>query len=188
MQRTSLRCARSPLTLRLCRPRSLCGPRRNCLHSDPLEHAGSPLRTTGDPRRGRCKRSTGALGARSHLVRFRSIPGSRSIAAFAGRPVASLPEPRSLRAGRPTSPPSFPVYRCICAPRPRAAPQRPGPGPLPLPTAFVAHRRLHCPPSPSHFHVGPGRPPGIPRSSLTHALLSSLQLPVPRSTTSGLAA
>ena len=57
MQRTSLR---SPLTLRLCSGHQLRGPRLMQFQPDSSGPAGSALRTTGEPRRGRCKKNTGA--------------------------------------------------------------------------------------------------------------------------------
>jgi len=57
VQRTSLR---SPLTPTVMRPNNVSRPRRMVVHSLKPDPAGSVLRTTGEPRRGRCKKGTGA--------------------------------------------------------------------------------------------------------------------------------
>jgi len=63
VQRTSLR---SPLTHRLCSSTELTRSRLMHFQLDSPGPAGSALRTTGDSRRGRCEKRTGAVSSMFH--------------------------------------------------------------------------------------------------------------------------
>ena len=70
MQRTRVASLRSPLTPTVMRPNNVRRPRRMVVHSLKPDPAGSVLRTTGEPRRGRCKKGTGADCAVSDPTSF----------------------------------------------------------------------------------------------------------------------
>ena len=112
MQRTSLRCARSPLMPTVMRLNRLTRSRLMHFQPDSPGPAGFALRTPGDSRRGRCEKRTGAVSgvfhhaavhtASLHVGITSSRPAPRRFASPAARPStrrSSLAPARSLASG-----------------------------------------------------------------------------------------
>ena len=177
MQRTRGASRRSPLTLRLCSGNQLRRPRLMQFQPDSSGHAGSALRTTGEPRRGRCKKSTGAEGS----VFFRALghAASRLTTVMSSSPAphrfahraAPLKAARSSNAqARSFASGSVPVSSPA---RPSSA-HAPGRSSAGFPLFLLSLPRS----SPRRtLPQRPGSPPGIPRSApptLRGYLLSAL--------------
>ena len=92
-------------------------------------HAGSLLRTTGEPRRGRCEKGTGATASFASRSSSALPLASSSFAPSVTRPVASLLPPRLLTFSILTAPsllPPLTPFKALIQARPRSA-QDPGP-------------------------------------------------------------
>jgi len=93
----------------LCAPRHVCRPLRMVVHSLMPVPAGSVLRTTGEPRRGRCKMNIGAVSS-SSLLAF-GHPASRLVVVMPSSPAphrfAHRAAPLSASTASSVQPPSF---------------------------------------------------------------------------------
>ena len=117
MQRTSLRCARSPLNRIVMRLNRLTRSRLMHFQPDSPGPAGFALPTPGDSRRGRCEKRTGAVNAMFHHAAVHtaslhvgftsSNPAPRRFAPSAARLSSrrsSIAPARSFASGSPFSP------------------------------------------------------------------------------------
>ena len=70
------------------------------VHSLKHGHAGSALRTTGEPRRGRCKKRTGAVDAKPSVARHPAFRGHASATSFGPAPHRFAPRAALLSPSR----------------------------------------------------------------------------------------